>query len=373
MSSARGSINCVFPLEQFERHFSRVFTMSNLSKLEFVALDITGNNYLSWVLDAEIHLETKGLGDTIKQGNKSSSQGKVNAMIFLRHHLDEGLKIEYLTVKDPLELWNNLKDRYEYLKLTVLPKARYGWMHLRLQDFKTVTDYNSAIHQVSYVLKLCGETITDEHLLEKTFTTFHASNVLLQQQYYEKGFKKYADLISCLLVAKQNNTLLMKNHESPPIGSAPFPEVNAVTGYDKPERRQNNYRGRDHGRGSGRGRERGRHNYRQHGKNKQETNKGSQNNPSTGKVNMCHRCGMKGHWARICRTPDHFVKLYQGSLKGRENNVEAHLTFHNNDDEAAPSNKHDDIKENLAYKDDDFKSLSNITHLEAGDFYDDID
>ncbi|XP_060200217.1 uncharacterized protein LOC132628453 [Lycium barbarum] len=314
--------------------------MSNLSKLEFVSLDITGKNYLSWVLDPEIHLDAKGLRDTIKQGNKSSSQDKAKAMIFLRHHLHELLKTEYLTGKDPLELWNNLKNRYEHLKLTVLPKARYDWMHLQLQDFKTVTDYNSAIHQVSFVLKLCGETITDEHLLEKTFTTFHASNVLLQQQYREKGFKKYADLISCLLVAEQNNTLLMKNHESRPTGPASFPEVNAAAGYDKPERRQNNYRGR--------GRERGRHNYRQHGETKQETNKGSQNNPSRGKVNMCHRCGMKGYWARICRTPDHFVKLYQASLKGRENNVEEYLTFHNNDDEAAPSNKHDDIEANLA-------------------------
>jgi hypothetical protein len=31
--------------------------MSNLTKLEFVALDISGKNYLSWILDAEIHLE----------------------------------------------------------------------------------------------------------------------------------------------------------------------------------------------------------------------------------------------------------------------------------------------------------------------------
>ncbi|XP_059306172.1 uncharacterized protein LOC132057552 [Lycium ferocissimum] len=172
-------------------------------------------------------------------------------MIFLRHHLHEGLKTEYLTVKDPLELWNNLKDRYEQLKLTVSPKARYDWMHIRFQDFKIVTGYNSIIHQVSSVLKLCGETITDEDLLEKTFTNFHASNVLLQQQYHEKGFKKHADLISCLLVVEQNNTLLMKNHESRPTGFAPFSEVNAHRAYDKL------------GRGHGRGRRKGCHNYRQ--------------------------------------------------------------------------------------------------------------
>ena len=84
--------------------FSHNFIMSNLSKLEFVALDISGKNYLSWVLDAEIRLAAKGLDATITQGNEASSQDKAKAMIFLRHHLDEGLKIEYLTVKDPLEL-----------------------------------------------------------------------------------------------------------------------------------------------------------------------------------------------------------------------------------------------------------------------------
>ena len=40
--------------------------MANLAKLEFLALDIIGKNYLSWVLDAEIHLDAKGLRKTIK-------------------------------------------------------------------------------------------------------------------------------------------------------------------------------------------------------------------------------------------------------------------------------------------------------------------
>ena len=95
--------------------------MSNLSKLEFLALDISGKSYLSWVLDAEIHLDAMGLADTIQENNQASNQNRAKAMIFLRHHLDEGLKMEYLTVKDPLVLWNNLKDRYDHLKLVVLP------------------------------------------------------------------------------------------------------------------------------------------------------------------------------------------------------------------------------------------------------------
>ena len=35
--------------------------MSNLTKLEFVVLDILGKNYLSWILDAKIHLDAMNL------------------------------------------------------------------------------------------------------------------------------------------------------------------------------------------------------------------------------------------------------------------------------------------------------------------------
>ncbi|XP_070035729.1 uncharacterized protein [Nicotiana tomentosiformis] len=152
--------------------------MSNLSKLEFVTLDISGNNYLPWVLDAEIHLDAKGLGDTIKKRNEASSQDKAKAMIFLRHHLDE------------------------------------------------------------------GEPMNNEDMLEKTISTFHASNMVLQEQYREKGFKKYSELISCFLVAEQHNAFLMKNHEVCSTGSAPFPEADLGAIDPKSERRRNNYRGR---------------------------------------------------------------------------------------------------------------------------------
>ncbi|XP_075111902.1 uncharacterized protein LOC142182018 [Nicotiana tabacum] len=225
--------------------------MSNLSKLEFVALDISGKNYLSWVLDTKIHLATKGLGDTITQGNEASIQDKAKAMIFLCHHLDEGLKVEYLIVKDPLELWTGLKERYDHLKATVLPRARYEWMHLRLQDFKT-------------------------------------------QQYRERGFEKYSELISCLLVAEQHNTLLLKNHEARPTGSAPLPKANMAVRRDRSGKRQNNSHSHMnvHGHSNGKRRYNSRH---RGGHGKRENNMGSQNNPSRGKSGNYHHCGMKGH------------------------------------------------------------------------------
>ena len=46
--------------------------MSNLTKLEFDALDISSKNYLSWFLDAKIQLDAMTLKDAIKDDNQAS-------------------------------------------------------------------------------------------------------------------------------------------------------------------------------------------------------------------------------------------------------------------------------------------------------------
>ncbi|GKE61605.1 hypothetical protein Tco_1511972 [Tanacetum coccineum] len=226
-----------------------------LENLAILALDISGKNYLSWRLEADTYLDAHGLEDTIQAGKVTTSMQKAKALMFIRHHLHVDLKIEYLTVKDPLVLWNKLKDIFDHQKTVILPKARYEWTHLRLQDFNSVSEYNSAMHHITSTLLLCGDTITDAEMLEKTFSTFHASNILLQQQYRAKGFTKYCDLISCLLVAEQNNELLMKNHETRPTGTAPLLEANMTTYNDHSGGRGRGYYcGRGYGRGRGQGR-----------------------------------------------------------------------------------------------------------------------
>ena len=128
-------------------------------------------------------------------------------------------------------------------------------------------------------------------MLEKTLTTFHASNVILQQQYREKGFQKYSELILCLLVADQHNALLMKNHEARPTGAAPLPEANVVEARDQSEVKRYNHRGYNNARG--RNKDKRRYTNRQGGgHNKRENNMSSQNNPLK---SNCRRCGIKDH------------------------------------------------------------------------------
>ncbi|XP_058747126.1 uncharacterized protein LOC131620125 [Vicia villosa] len=177
----------------------------------------------------------------------------------------------------------------------------------------------------------------------------------------KKGFNKYSDLISCLLVAEQNNELLMKNHEARPAGTAPFPEVNVA---------RHNYYVQNHGHGRARYCGRGRaHNYargfnfdhsrngnhknvsfHQKWKNTEKNEKGGQS--SKNKENICYRYGGKGHCDRTCRTPKHLVDLYQKLLKSTNTRIETHFT---NED-----------------GDPDYDNMD-VTHLEIGDFFADPD
>ncbi|XP_059663973.1 uncharacterized protein LOC132309704 [Cornus florida] len=251
------------------------------------------------------------LGEIIKEENNASLQDRAKTMIFLRHHLHEELKTEYLT------------------------------------DFKSISEYNSALFKISSQLKLCGEKITDDDMLEKTYSTFHASNVLLQQQYREHRFTKYSELLSCLLVDDQNNELLMQNHQSRPTGSVPFPEANVSSFHS-------HGRGRGHGCRGGRGYGRNRNNYSNRGGHNSSLTPRRNSTPSHQKWNSnttkqakekalqnkapkiyddkpCSRCGMKGHWSRTCHTPKHLVDLYRASMNDKGKGKEIEINFVDDD------------------------------------------
>ncbi|XP_016556213.2 uncharacterized protein LOC107855720 [Capsicum annuum] len=175
--------------------------------------------------------------------------------------------------------------------------------------------------------------------MDKTLSTFHASNVVLQQHYREKGFKKYSELSSHLLMAEQNNNLLMKNHELRPAGSTPFPEVNEVYAhYARHGRGHRSGRGRGRGRGRGQGRDYGQERNHVPGVNHSPNKWFHQNEQrrsdkhETGKTCVCFKCGAKGHYQRGCRTPKHLVELYQASLKKKGKSPEANFVSKNHVD-----------------------------------------
>ena len=71
--------------------------MSNLTKLKFVALDILGNNFLSWILDTKIYLEAMNLDETyvdvinskdiIMDGNRVSQKDRSKEITFICYYL----------------------------------------------------------------------------------------------------------------------------------------------------------------------------------------------------------------------------------------------------------------------------------------------
>jgi hypothetical protein len=205
--------------------------MSDIAKREFEALAVDGSNYLTWATNVEIKLDGMSLDHTIVQPeagkDERTKSDKAKALHFLRHHLHPDLKSEYMTERDPLALWQSLKDYFSQQLTIVLPRAQQNWITLRFQDYKPVAAYNSALHRIVTKMRLCGQKITDADMIEKTLSTFHPSNIVLQQQYRNSKYQKYSELSEVLSVAEQQNEVLMSNHSARPTGSIAVPEAHA--------------------------------------------------------------------------------------------------------------------------------------------------
>ncbi|XP_022564336.2 uncharacterized protein LOC111208944 [Brassica napus] len=169
--------------------------------LDYVALNLSGDYYLQWALDTKINLRSKELGDAIIEGNNETDKNRYMAISIIRHHLIEGLKDQYLTMENPLDIWTALQRRYDHQKTIVS------------------------------MMRLCGEEVSEKKLLDKTFSTFHSTNVLLQQ------------------------------HEMRPIGTTSLPEANEAEKKYPKECNHVHDDKRSHGKGRSRYKGRGRDNY----------------------------------------------------------------------------------------------------------------
>ena len=108
----------------------------------------------------------------------------------------------------------SLQNQFNHQQTVILPKARYDWIHLRVQDYPIIAEYNTEMYKITSQLSLCGEPIDDAQQIKKTPSTFHAANIILAQQYRNMRFTKYSDFMLMLLLAKKQNELLLKIMEN---------------------------------------------------------------------------------------------------------------------------------------------------------------
>ncbi|KAK9705917.1 hypothetical protein RND81_07G091800 [Saponaria officinalis] len=258
-----------------------------------------------------------GLEHTIEEGSWATYQEKQKAHIFIRHHMNEGLKNEYIRVKDPYDLLNSLEARFGHHHDVLLPRLHEDWKNLRFQDFTSVNEYNSALFRISSQLEYCGDEVTDFAKLKKTFSTMGGPNLQYARQLRQDKFTKFTDLIAVLLLSEQHDKILLKNDNMRPSGSTAIPEANGIAKFG--HGRWNNRRGR--GRGRGHGLDIKNNNFKKPRFGKQVVHSERVSKPK----GACLKCGLIGHWARACRTPKYFVDLYQASIKQDNKEPEAHF------------------------------------------------
>ncbi|KAI3451647.1 hypothetical protein Pfo_008312 [Paulownia fortunei] len=158
-------------------------------------------------------------------------------MIFIRHYLSEDLKDEHIQIEIPYEIWT-----------VILPRTQYDWQHLRLQDFKSVAEYNLALFKIESRLAL---SLPEAHV---------SSNISVGQ------FRRREHRFGC---------------DARRGGGCGGPCRDAC----KDDCGGHNYLCRDD------------YPVRQ---------------DACGRLanNICNRCGMTEHWAKVCRTAQHLTPIW---------------------------------------------------------------
>jgi hypothetical protein len=223
---------------------------------------------------------------------------KYNALYIIRNHLHVDIKSEYVMEEEPNVLWAALQTCYEQHKAVILPEANYDWTMLRLQDFKSIGEYNHVVHKISARLRFCEKEPSEVDKIENTLQTMLPSDRILQHQYHAKNYQTYSDLVHDLLQAEKHDEITLRNHDQRSVDSAPLPEVHyKVKGNEKGDESKNQHRkfGKF---------KKGKCN----GKNMKNMTKGQ--GKGKGKAFTCHKCGGPNYFTRKCRTPKHLVELY---------------------------------------------------------------
>jgi hypothetical protein len=225
----------------------------------------------------------------------------------------------------------------------ILAEANHVWIHLRIQVYKSIGDYNLDVHKICAKLRFCEKKPCDEDKIEKTLTTMLPLDRILKHQYCARNYQHYSNLVQDHLQAEKNYELTMINHHQRLVGTTSLCQRSITVQRVKkrwmvktiiqiilvnPRKEK----------------------ISKHKKNKYK-------NQSSGKGKKhfkCHHCGGPNHIVKKCNIPQHLVDLYQKSLNEArkvKGSFEAH--FNAASDEATTSDKIPDeaAKPSLMIKD----------------------
>ena len=79
--------------------------MSRFEPSDYAALNLSGDNYLEWVMNTSVALKSRGLGKCIIERNDEIESEKLRAITIMSHHLSEELRNQCLHIKNPRDLW----------------------------------------------------------------------------------------------------------------------------------------------------------------------------------------------------------------------------------------------------------------------------
>lgn len=107
---------------------------SRIQALMFSLLNSDGSNFLEWINDARIVLNTEDLARTLNSSVTSTSSDsevqiptvyKWQVLSLLRRHLDHAFRLQYLEIEYPAYLWAQLYARFYHQQTFFSPTGAH--------------------------------------------------------------------------------------------------------------------------------------------------------------------------------------------------------------------------------------------------------